>query len=133
MKEILAVAIGGSMGAVCRYLVGAWALARFGGGFPYGTLLVNVAGCFIIGFFMTFVHGICGKMPESILLSNYTRLLVTTGFLGALTTFSTYSYETFALVEKGNFFLAFCNVAVNLIIGFFATWLGICLARFIIE
>jgi CrcB protein len=127
MKEILAVALGGSVGAVCRYWVNIWAAARFGVLFPYGTLLVNVAGCFLIGFFL---NAAAAKTSE---LSHYARLLVTTGFLGALTTFSTYSYETLALIEKGKFLFAFYNVAANLLIGFFATWLGICAARVALE
>ncbi len=127
MKEILVVALGGSAGAVCRYLVNGWAAARFGAGFPYGTLLVNVVGCFVMGFFLNVITA------KTAGVSHYARLLATTGFLGALTTFSAYSYETLTLIERGKFLFAFYNVAANLFIGFFATWVGICLARVGLE
>lgn len=130
MKEIMIVAFGGSIGAVCRYLVGNWTLARFGAGFPYATLIVNVTGCFIIGFFMNIISE---KMLESQLFNSYARLLIATGFLGALTTFSAYSYETFLLIERGNVTLAFYNTAANLIVGFFSTWLGMNMARLILK
>ncbi|MDR1702774.1 MAG: fluoride efflux transporter CrcB [Sporomusaceae bacterium] len=127
MKELLAVALGGSAGAVCRYWFNVWAAARFGALFPYGTLIVNVAGCFLIGFLLKVLT------EKTTLFSHYARLLLTTGFLGALTTFSAYSYETISLLERGKFLFAFYNVAANLLLGFFATWLGICAAKVVLE
>ena len=116
--NILAVAVGGSIGAVTRYIVSLWTAGRFGTDFPYGTLLVNVAGCFIIGFFMTLV-------TEKFIVNPLWRLFVTTGFLGGLTTFSSYSYETFKLLEETGVTAALYNIMANLFAGFLATWLGV--------
>lgn len=122
MLKILAVAVGGSIGATTRYLVSTWAAERFGVGFPYGTLLVNVVGCFIIGAFMT-------ATTERFIVSPYWRLIVTVGFVGGLTTFSSFSYETFKLLEDGSITLVMYNILGNFILGFLATWLGINLIR----
>ena len=118
------VAVGGGIGATARYLVSTWAAERFGTDFPYGTLIVNVVGCFIIGAFMTLA-------TERMIVSPYWRLLVTVGFVGGLTTFSSYSYETFKLLQDADIMMALYNLLANLIVGFFATWLGISAARLI--
>jgi CrcB protein len=124
MLNILMVALGGGVGAVSRYLISTWAAGKYGSGFPYGTLIVNVAGCFIIGAFMTLT-------TERIIVSPYWRLLITVGFVGGLTTFSSFSYETFKLLGDAEINYAMYNVALNMIVGFLATWLGISAARFI--
>lgn len=120
--NILLVALGGSMGAVSRYLVSLWAAERIGTDFPYGTLLVNIVGCFIIGFFMTMT-------TEKYIVNPYWRMLVTVGFVGGLTTFSSFSYETFRLMADAGWQGAMLNMLGNCMLGFFATWLGIYLAR----
>ncbi|MDF2634680.1 MAG: CrcB-like protein [Pelosinus sp.] len=122
MLKLLAVAVGGSIGATTRYLVSTWAAERFGTGFPYGTLVVNVVGCFIIGFFMV-------ATTEKFIINPYWRLIVTVGFIGGLTTFSSFSYETFQLMEDSSLTLAMYNILSNLVFGFFATWLGMVTAR----
>lgn len=122
ISNVLFVALGGGIGAVTRYAVSLWATEKFGTAFPYGTLVVNVAGCFIIGVFMTLV-------TERFIVNPYWRLLVTTGFLGGLTTFSSYSYETFKLLEDTGLANAFYNIAANLLTGFLATWIGIQVAK----
>lgn len=124
MLKIVLVAIGGGIGATSRYLVSNWAAQRFGADFPYGTLLVNVVGCFIIGAFMTLI-------TERIIVSPYWRLLITVGFVGGLTTFSSYSYETFKLLQDANVTMAMYNIMLNLVVGFLATWLGITAARLV--
>ena len=116
--NVLLVALGGGIGAVTRYAVSLWAAARLGTSFPYGTFIANVVGCFIIGIFMTIV-------TEKFIANSYWRLLITTGFLGGFTTFSSYSYETFKLLENTGINAAFYNIAANLISGLLATWLGI--------
>lgn len=120
--KILTVAVGGAIGAVTRYLVSHWAAERFGAHFPYGTLIVNAAGCFFIGLFMTLT-------TERLIASPYWRLLVAVGFLGGLTTFSSFGYETLRLVKDANLLGAFQNIALNVILGLGATWLGIVAAR----
>lgn len=124
MDKILIVGIGGSIGAISRYLLSLWTVERFGAAFPYGTLLANVIGCFIIGIFMTVT-------TERLIVSPYWRLLVTVGFIGGLTTFSSFSYETFRLLQEAEIQLAFYNIALNFTAGFFATWVGITLARLV--
>lgn len=118
LTNILLVALGGGIGAVSRYTVSLWTADKFGTSFPYGTLIVNVAGCFIIGAFMTAV-------TEKFVANPYWRLLITTGFLGGLTTFSSYSYETFKLLEDSGALAAFYNITTNLLAGLLATWVGI--------
>ncbi len=122
MDKIVVVAVGGSLGAVARYLLSLWAAERFGAGFPYGTLIANVAGCFVIGAFMTLA-------TDRFIVSPYWRLLVTVGFIGGLTTFSSFSYETFKLLEDAQVTSAAGNILLNLVLGFSATWLGIVIAK----
>ncbi|MEN6412734.1 MAG: fluoride efflux transporter CrcB [Veillonellales bacterium] len=124
MQEIIAVAVGGGIGAAARYLVSIWAAGKFGAEFPYGTLIVNIVGCFIIGAFMTLA-------AERLIVSPYWRLLIVVGFVGGLTTFSSFSYETLRMLEEADIAQAFYNIGLNVIIGFLATWLGIGAARLI--
>lgn len=124
MLAIILVAIGGSIGSVLRYLIAKWAAEKIDFTLPYGTFIVNIVGCFIIGFFMTIV-------TERAVVSPYWRLFVTVGFVGGLTTFSSFSYESIQLLLQSNFFQGFCNIGGNVIIGLFATWLGISAARLI--
>lgn len=124
MWEIIAVAVGGSVGSVSRYLVSQFMAAKFGADLPYGTFIVNVVGCLIIGAFMTLA-------TEKFIVSSYWRLIVVVGFVGGLTTFSSFSYETLKLLENASLSYALSNVAFNLLFGFSATWIGIVLARMI--
>lgn len=124
LLNLLAVAVGGAIGACTRYLVSGWAAGRFGAEFPLGTLIVNVVGCFIIGVFLTLT-------TERLIVSPYWRLVVAVGFLGGLTTFSSFGYETLRLMEDAEVLPAFFNVALNLGVGLGATWLGIVGARLI--
>ncbi len=94
MNRLMAVAIGGGLGAVLRYEVQNWSLGRVGAAFPYGTLLVNISGAFFIGLAMTvFLHHIH--------LSPVWRVFLVTGILGGYTTFSALAWETFALFTQG--------------------------------
>lgn len=122
MLEVIIVTIGGGLGSAARYLVSTWAAARFGAEFPYGTLIVNIVGCFIIGAFVTMT-------TERLIISPYWRLFVTVGIVGGFTTFSSFSYETMHLLQETDVLRAFYNVGLNVIVGFSATWLGIGLAR----
>ncbi len=122
MIKLALVALGGGIGATTRYLVANWTAERFGADFPYGTLIVNVVGCFIIGAFMTLT-------TERIIVSPYWRLLVTVGFVGGLTTFSSFSYETLKLIAEGSLTAGLLNLMLNCVVGFLATWLGIVASR----
>lgn len=124
MLGVLLVAVGGAIGSVSRYLVSNWMVARFGSEFPLGTLLVNIIGCFIIGLFMA-------MSSERLSMSPYWRLLIAVGFLGGLTTFSSFSYETLRLLQDADMMHAFYNVGLNLTGGFLATWLGLMISRLI--
>ncbi|MHC4956958.1 MAG: fluoride efflux transporter CrcB [Planctomycetota bacterium] len=122
MTEVVVVAVGGAFGAVGRYLLSGWAYAVCGERFPYGTLAVNVVGCLLIGFVMHI-----GLTTD--LISRNARLLLTTGILGALTTFSTFTYETMMAVQGGHWGTAFLNIALNVVLGLGATFSGLVLAR----
>ena len=115
MKTLVAVGLGGFIGAIARYLISGWAQKLLGAPFPVGTLTVNVLGSFAIGFLaLSFEH----------LIAPQWKAFVITGFLGALTTFSTFSYETATLIMEGALFRATLNVALNLVLCLGATFLG---------
>nr|WP_320147609.1 fluoride efflux transporter CrcB [uncultured Anaeromusa sp.] len=120
--DLAIIALGGGIGSVTRYLVTIWAAERFGSAFPYGTLVVNVAGSFIIGFFMTL-------FLERLELDPQWRLFIAVGFLGGLTTFSSFSYETLRLVQEGAMSQAFANAGSNVILCLASTWVGFFCAR----
>ena len=124
MLQYLLVGLGGFLGASSRYLLQQWAANQWGPGFPFGTLLANVGGSFIIGFFLTLATGRLNISPG-------TRLFIATGFLGGFTTFSSFSYETFRLVEQSDWWDAGINFAGNTGLGLAAVVLGIILARWV--
>jgi CrcB protein len=106
----LPISGGAVLGANARYLVGEWATTRWPGPFPWGTLLINCTGSLIIGFYLTLVI-------ERFAGRSSTRLFVATGFLGAYTTFSTFSYETVTLIQQGRVTAAILYVIASLILG----------------
>jgi len=122
MPQFVWIAMAGALGALCRWWISRAGYALLGGNFAWGTLIANVIGCFLLGFLMHF-----GLVSDK--LSAPARTALTVGFLGALTTFSTFSYETVCYVEDGNWIAAAVNVSVNLIIGLAATVGGLALAR----
>jgi CrcB protein len=91
---------------------------RWGATFPYATFVVNISGSFVLGLFITLIT------ERYIVAHSHLRLLISIGFLGAYTTFSTFEYETFALAEAGSYFHALLNVALSVLVGFIAVWLG---------
>ncbi len=119
MIEFLFVALFGAVGAVCRHGANLLAFAAFGSPFPIGTLAVNVVGCFLLGMLS---HFGCRLGPVF-------QPALAAGFLGSLTTFSTFSYETIRFLEEGRFGLAGLNLAANLGMGLVAAWFGLDLAR----
>jgi fluoride exporter len=122
MLTVILIGVFGALGCVSRYFLSGWTYDKLGWGFPWGTLSVNVVGAFIIGLIMEL--GLRGALIPPIL-----RVALVTGFLGGLTTFSTFSYETFKLIETGRFLVAFGNVLVSVATCLFCTWLGIVVAK----
>lgn len=116
------IAIAGALGALSRWGISLAGQSLFDGSFAWGTLIANVLGCFLLGFLM---H--VGLVSDKI--SPALRTAVAVGFLGALTTFSTFSYETVKYLEDGSWTLAFGNIGANLIIGLAATIGGLVLGR----
>jgi fluoride exporter len=118
MKNVLLVMCGGSLGAVSRYGVGLLTAKVWGTHFPWGTLMVNLAGCFLIGLIFALADRVRFLTPD-------VRLLVITGYLGALTTFSSFSIETVNAGRSGMALLPLVNILINNVGGFALTFLGI--------
>lgn len=124
MEQVLLIAVFGALGCLARYFLSGWVYDLCGRSFPYGTFAVNVIGAFLIGLVMEF-------SLRSALISPTIRIAVTIGFLGGLTTFSTFSFETFRLIEDGAFLIAFGNILASVAACLFFTWVGIMTARLI--
>ena len=125
LKILTLVGIGGAIGSIARFLSSQYVQRLFiSSGFPYGTLVVNIAGCLIVGI----VYGLSERFNW---LGPEWRIFLTTGFCGGFTTFSTFSYESVALIRDYEFFYAAMNIAVSVIIGFAATYLGISITKII--
>lgn len=121
MLEIVGIGLAGALGAVARWGLSRAGYALLGTDFAWGTLIVNVLGCLLIGFL---VHwGLVSRIPETI------RTAAIVGFLGAMTTFSTFSYETIRMMEDGRWMTATANIAANVILCLAATFGGLVLAR----
>jgi CrcB protein len=124
VNRYLLISFGAVLGANARYLVGMWSVERFSLGFPIGTLLVNVTGSFILGFLLTALDG---RLP----LPSDLRYFLGVGFLGAYTTFSSFSVESLILLREGNMVFGIGNILANNIFGLTAALLGFFLARWI--
>ena len=122
MKTAAAIALFCAGGGLTRYYLSGWVYSLVGRAFPYGTFVVNILGAYLIGLIMEL--GL-----RSTLISDTLRLGLTVGFLGGLTTFSTFSYETFSLLEDGRFLVAFANIMASVAICLLFTWLGIVTVR----
>jgi CrcB protein len=122
MMNILVIGIGGFVGAVARYGIAVWIGQRWGRSFPLGTFVINVSGSFLIGLLMTL-------MAERFTENPQWRLLLVVGFLGAYTTFSTFEYETGALLKDGEWLFAMLNIILSVVVGFIALKLGEAIAK----
>jgi fluoride exporter len=120
LGALLWVGLGGFLGAIARYLVGGWVAARAGAIFPWGTFVINVSGSFVLGFFLAFAQDRPWVHPHA-------RLMFAVGFIGAYTTFSTYSYESIQLMMDGQFALAAFNIIGSVALGLAAVFAGIAL------
>lgn len=122
MIRYLLVLVGGGLGAVTRYAAASAIMSRFGGKFPLGTLVINVTGSFVIGYWMT-------SLTEQYQLDPRWRLFLVVGFLGGYTTFSSFEWETFTAVRDGALWSGMLNVLSSVVLGYVAVWLGVLLAK----
>ena len=122
MVNVLVIGVGGFVGAVARYGIAVWVGQRWGRSFPLGTFVINVSGSFLIGLLMTL-------MAERFTENPQWRLLLVVGFLGAYTTFSTFEYETGALLKDGEWTFAMLNIILSVVVGFIALKLGEIIAK----
>lgn len=127
MQNAGLVFLGGGLGAVCRYLVTTQIGARFGTMFPWGTLSVNLLGSLLMGCILGLILLLTERTGSG--LGEAARFLLTVGFLGGFTTFSSFSMETLTLLRGGSLFYALANIGMNVILGLLAAWLGLALSR----
>ena len=125
LTTYLVIGMGGFVGANARYILGRWAFHKWGAGFPYGTFIINIAGCLILGIF--------GTLADRLAWNDYLRFAVAVGFVGAFTTFSTFEYESFRLVAEGSFARAAANLLGSVIVGFIAVYVGVLFARLLLR
>jgi CrcB protein len=123
MRTAVGIAVAGALGALARYGLDGWVSER-GGAFPWGTFVVNVTGAFVLGFVFT-------VMTERFLVASWLRTTITIGFLGSYTTFSTFTLETFRLLQSGSYVLGALNGLGSLTAGLAAVWCGVVLGRVI--
>ena len=121
MQKYLMIAVGGALGSVARYWVGSTISGRMGARFPYGTMVINMTACVVLGFTLTYF----GKRAD---LNPAWRFLVPIGFIGAYSTFSTYEWETLSTMRSGAFLLAVIYAVGSFVVGLAATWCGTALA-----
>jgi fluoride exporter len=121
MERFFWICLGGAAGTGARYLIALWSAQRLGSAFPYGTLIVNLIGCFVIA----------ALMHAALILawSPTVRAAITIGFIGGLTTYSSFNYETMRLIEEGALTAAAANLGATVIGGLVAGWLGLIIAR----
>ncbi|MDH4099223.1 MAG: fluoride efflux transporter CrcB [Nitrospirota bacterium] len=124
MQLLFYIGLFGFVGAISRYLLSGWVYGVMGTRFPYGTLTVNVVGSLLLGFLFKLTS-------ERVIMEADLRTAITVGFLGAFTTFSTFSLETLRLMEEGSWSLAGLNIVANVVVCLVAAWGGIVLARVI--
>ena len=122
MLHMFFVATGGAAGSVCRYLVGQWSLRLFGPAFPWGTLIVNVAGSFAIGLVVELIARRLNASTEM-------RLLIVTGFLGGFTTFSAFSLDAISLVERSTTLVGVTYIVASVTLSLAAVFAGLALGR----
>jgi CrcB protein len=121
MERFLGICLAGAAGTGTRYLIALWAAQRFGSSLPFGTLIVNLIGCFAIASVM--------HAAGTLSWSPTVRSAITIGFIGGLTTYSSFNYETTRLIEEGATGAAVFNATATIMGGFAAGWLGMICAR----
>lgn len=124
MSKYMYIALGGALGAIARFWVDSAVASRLGTKFPYGTFVINITACVLIGFSLTFL----AKRTD---LNPAWRFLVPIGFVGAYSTFSSYEWETISTLRNGDFSMAALYTFGSLFLGLLAVWCGILLAEMI--
>ena len=125
LQLIFIVGCGGFIGAALRYLISINAAKVFGANFPYGTLIANIIGAIIIGFVMRL-------SLDTTIISPNKKLFLTTGMMGGLTTFSTFSYETVSMLNSGEYIIGIANLGLNVILSFIGVVLGMAIAKILV-
>ena len=118
------IGLGALVGANLRYVIGSWAVTRWGSAFPYGTFIINISGAFAIGLVLAF-------LTKRVELSPLVQLCVVTGFLGGYTTFSTYTWEALQLAQTGSFLRFGAYFLGSNALGLLGVWVGSTAASFI--
>lgn len=126
MQRLLLISLGGAIGTALRYLTAVFAARWLGTDFPYGTMIVNLSGAFVIGFVQQ-------VSAQTLLIPEGTRLFLTTGMMGGLTTYSAFSYETLHLMELGSWHYAWINVVVTTVACLTLCFLGIAAGRLLVT
>jgi CrcB protein len=121
LQKYLLIAFGGALGSIARYWVGSTISGRVGARFPYGTFVINITACIIIGFTLTYL----GKRAD---LNPAWRYLFPVGFIGAYSTFSTYEWETLSTMRSGAFAMGALYALGSLVLGLASVWVGTVLA-----
>jgi len=124
LQKYFLIALGGSLGSIARFWIGSAIASRLGTRFPYGTFIINITACIIIGFSMGFLS----RRTE---INPAWRYLVPTGFVGAYSTFSTFEWEIFSTLQAGALLIAGLYVVLSLVLGLVAVWCGVVMARFL--
>ncbi len=122
MLKYFAIVLGGSLGALARYGVGSWVMSRLGTKFWYGTFIINMTACLLIGFSLTYL----GRRQD---LSPFWRFLVPVGFVGAYSTFSTFEWELFTGLQNSSYLLSAVYIVASIILGLGSVWAGVALGR----
>ncbi len=123
MKQLLIIFLGGGLGSISRFSLGTWINSRYANTFPFGTFTVNVLACFVLGLLL-------GVADHKQILSAQAKLFWVIGFCGGFSTFSTFSGESLALLQQGNFGTTFIYMGCSLVACLFATYFGMILTRF---
>jgi len=122
LQKYFFIALGGSLGALARVWVGSAVASKLGARFPYGTFVINISACIIIGFSLEF-------LDRHIEVNPAWRYLIPTGFVGAYSTFSTFEWETFSNLQIGSFLIAGSYLALSIVLGLIGVWCGVMIAR----
>jgi CrcB protein len=122
VQAVLWISLGAIAGANARYFISRWAAKIFNPAFPYGTLIINITGSMVLGFFLIWTS-------ERVLADPRWRLMIAIGFCGAYTTFSSYAFETMYYFEQGHWLLFAANIVANNVLCLAAVLAGAALAR----